>query len=123
MGSAFGFLAGYLRRQVDLVLMFCKAILLAFPATLLAIAIVAMIGPGLRNSLFAISLVSIPAYARLSRSAVLALREQDFVIAALSLGGRGRRRVLSPLAPDSFPPPVGRTTLSSAFAMPGAGAA
>ena len=57
VGSTLGFLAGYLRRQVDLVLMFCMDILLAFPATLLAIAIVAMIGPGLRNSLFAISLV------------------------------------------------------------------
>src|SRR5439155_1105974 len=86
VGSTLGFLAGYLRRQVDLVLMFCMDILLAFPATLLAIAIVAMIGPGLRNSLFAISLVSIPVYARLSRSAVLALREQDFVIGARPAG-------------------------------------
>ena len=75
VGSTLGFLAGYLRRRFDLVLMFCMDILLAFPATLLAIAVVAMIGPGLRNALFAISLVSIPVYARLSRSAVLALRD------------------------------------------------
>src|SRR6185369_4288809 len=77
LGSALGFLAGYLRGRTDLVVMFCMDIVLAFPATLLAIAIVAMIGPGLRNSLFAISLVSIPAYARLSRASVLALREQE----------------------------------------------
>ncbi|OLA95328.1 MAG: peptide ABC transporter permease [Candidatus Rokubacteria bacterium 13_2_20CM_69_15_2] len=117
VGSTLGFLAGYLRRQVDLVLMFCMDILLAFPATLLAIAIVAMIGPGLRNSLFAISLVSIPVYARLSRSAVLALREQDFVIAALSLGGSGRRVVLSHIVPNSLPPLIVQTTLSIAFAI------
>ena len=117
VGSTLGFLAGYLRRQVDLVLMFCMDILLAFPATLLAIAIVAMIGPGLRNSLFAISLVSIPVYARLSRSAVLALREQDFVIAALSLGGSGRRVVLSHIVPNSLPPLIVQTTLSIALAM------
>ena len=117
VGSTLGFLAGYLRRQVDLVLMFCMDILLAFPATLLAIAIVAMIGPGLRNSLFAISLVSIPVYARLSRSAVLALREQDFVIAALSLGGSRRRVVLSHIVPNSLPPLIVQTTLSIAFAI------
>src|SRR5437899_11598964 len=116
VGSTLGFLAGYLRRQVDLVLMFCMDILLAFPATLLAIAIVAMIGPGLRNSLFAISLVSVPAYARLSRSAVLTLREQEFVLAARSLGGSGRRVVLSHLVPNSLPPLTVQATLTAAFA-------
>ena len=97
--------------------MFCMDILLAFPATLLAIAVVAMIGPGLRNALFAISLVSIPVYARLSRSAVLALREQDFVIAARSLGGSGRRVLLGHIVPNSLPPLIVQTSLSIAFAI------
>jgi len=117
VGSALGFLAGYFRRQVDLVVMFCMDIVLAFPATLLAIAIVAMIGPGLRNSLFAISLVSIPAYARLSRGAVLALREQEFVLAAEGLGCSGRRVLLSHIVPNSLPPLIVQTTLSIAFAI------
>jgi len=117
LGSLLGFLAGYLRRQVDLVLMFCMDILLAFPATLLAIAIVAMIGPGLRNSLFAISLVSVPAYARLSRSAVLTLREQEFVLAARSLGGSGGRVLVSHIVPNSLPPLIVQATLSVAFAI------
>jgi len=117
VGSTLGFLAGYLRRRFDLVLMFCMDILLAFPATLLAIAVVAMIGPGLRNALFAISLVSIPVYARLSRSAVLALREQDFVIAAWSLGGSGARVLLSHIVPNGLPPLIVQTTLSIAFAI------
>jgi peptide/nickel transport system permease protein len=117
IGSALGFLAGYFRRQVDLVLMFCMDILLAFPATLLAIAIVAMIGPGLRNSLFAISLVSVPVYARLSRGAALALREQEFVLAAQGLGCSAGRVLLSHIVPNSLPPLIVQTTLSIAFAI------
>jgi peptide/nickel transport system permease protein len=117
LGSAMGFLAGYLRGRVDLAVMFCMDIVLAFPATLLAIAIVAMIGPGLRNSLFAISLVSIPAYARLSRSSVLALREQEFVLAAQGLGGSAGRVLASHIVPNSLPPLIVQTTLSIAFAI------
>jgi peptide/nickel transport system permease protein len=117
IGAALGFLAGYVRGRVDLVVMFCMDIVLAFPATLLAIAIVAMIGPGLRNSLFAISLVSIPAYARLSRSSVLALREQEFVTAAQSLGCTGWRVLTSHVVPNSLPPLIVQTTLSIAFAI------
>jgi peptide/nickel transport system permease protein len=117
IGSALGFLAGYFRRQVDLVLMFCMDILLAFPATLLAIAIVAMVGPGLRNALFAISLVSIPVYARLSRGAALALREQEFVLAAQGLGCSAGRVLLSHIVPNSLPPLIVQTTLSIAFAI------
>src|SRR5262249_57575576 len=113
IGSALGFLAGYLRGRVDLVVMFCMDIVLAFPATLLAIAIVAMIGPGLRNSLFAISLVSIPAYARLSRSSVLELREQEFVVAARGLGGSAWRVLVGPIVPHSLPPPIVPTTPST----------
>ena len=116
-GSALGFLAGYVRGHVDLALMFCMDILLAFPATLLAIAIVAMIGPGLRNSLFAISLVSVPVYARLSRGAALALCEQEFVLAAQGLGCSGARVLLSHIVPNSLPPLIVQTTLSIAFAI------
>jgi len=125
IGSALGFLAGYLRGRVDLVVMFCMDIVLAFPATLLAIAIVAMIGPGLRNSLFAISLVSIPAYARLSRSSVLELREQEFVVAARGLGGSAWRVLAGHIVPNSLPPLIVQTTLSIAFAIlePGRAAA
>ena len=97
--------------------MFCMDILLAFPATLLAIAIVAMIGPGLRNSLFAISLVSIPVYARLSRSAVLALREQEFVTAARGIGGNARRVLLRHIFPNSLPPLIIQTSLAISGAI------
>lgn len=116
-GSALGLLAGYAGRRVDLVIMFLMDILLAFPATLLAIAIVAMIGPGLRNSLLAISVVSIPLYARLGRSTVLALREQEFVTTARALGGSDLRVLLRHIFPNSLPPLIVQATLGVAFAI------
>ncbi|HWT83883.1 MAG TPA: ABC transporter permease, partial [Candidatus Methylomirabilis sp.] len=103
LGSFLGLLAGYAGKRTDLCLMFCMDILLAFPATLLAIAIVAMIGPGLRNSLIAISIVSIPFYARITRGEVLALKEREFVTAARGLGGNSRRVILWHIFPNTLP--------------------
>jgi peptide/nickel transport system permease protein len=117
VGSLLGLVAGYAGRRVDLVLMFCMDILLAFPSTLLAIAIVAMIGPGLRNSLLAISTVAIPIYARIARGAVLELREQEFVTAARCLGGAGTRVILRHILPNALPPLIVQTTLAIAFAI------
>jgi peptide/nickel transport system permease protein len=116
-GSILGLLAGYVGRWVDLSLMFCMDILLAFPATLLAIAIVAMIGPGLRNSLIAISLVSIPFYARIARGAVLSLKKQEFVVAAEGLGGSHLRVLFRHIFPNTLPPLMVQTTLGIAFAV------
>jgi peptide/nickel transport system permease protein len=117
LGTLIGLVSGYAGRRVDLVLMFAMDILLAFPSTLLAIAIVAMIGPGLRNSLLAISLVSIPVYARIARGSVLELREQEFVAAARILGGSALRVLLRHVFPNSLPPLIVQTTLAIAFAI------
>ena len=117
LGSLLGLVAGYAGRRTDLTLMFLMDILLAFPSTLLAIAIVAMIGPGLRNSLFAISLVSIPVYARIARGAVLELRELEYVTAARALGGAARRVLMRHIFPNTLPPLIVQTTLAIAFAI------
>jgi peptide/nickel transport system permease protein len=116
-GSVLGLLAGYAGHRTDLCLMFCMDILLAFPATLLAIAIVAMIGPGLRNSLIAISVVSIPFYARITRGEVLALKEREFVTAARGLGGSSQRVIFWHIFPNTLPPLTVQTTLAVAFAI------
>jgi len=117
LGSLLGLVAGYVGRTADLIIMFCMDILLAFPGTLLAIAIVAMIGPGLRNSLLAISTVAIPIYARIARGAVLELRELEFVAAAKALGGSGPHVVMRHILPNSLPPLIVQTTLAIAFAI------
>jgi peptide/nickel transport system permease protein len=117
IGSCLGLLAGYAGRWTDLCLMFCMDILLAFPATLLAIAIVAMIGPGLRNALIAISVVSIPFYARITRGEVLGLKEREFVTAARALGGGPVRVIVCHIFPNTLPPLAVQTTLAIAFAI------
>ena len=117
LGSTLGLMAGFRGRRVDLCVMFCMDILLAFPATLLAIAIVAMIGPGLRNSLIAISVVSVPFYARITRGEVLALKEREFVTAARGLGGSAFRVVLWHIFPNTLPPLTVQTSLAVAFAI------
>jgi peptide/nickel transport system permease protein len=117
LGSTLGLMAGFRRGRVDLCVMFCMDILLAFPATLLAIAIVAMIGPGLRNALIAISVVSIPFYARITRGEVLTLKEREFVTAARALGGGSVRVILSHIFPNTLPPLAVQTTLAIAFAI------
>jgi peptide/nickel transport system permease protein len=117
VGSIIGLVSGYFGRRIDLVAMFCMDILLAFPGTLLAIAIVAMIGPGLRNSLLAISIVAIPIYARIARGAVLELRELEFVTAARALGGTDRLVVMRHILPNTLPPLIVQTTLAIAFAI------
>lgn len=117
LGASLGLLAGYAGRRTDLCLMFCMDILLAFPSTLLAIAIVAMIGPGLRNSLIAISVVSIPFYARITRGEVLGLKEREFVTAARGLGGSALRIILCHIFPNTLPPLAVQTSLAIAFAI------
>ena len=86
IGLAMGLVAGYSGGWVDSVLMRLADILFAFPAILLAIAIVAALGPRLLNAMLALAIVFIPAFARLVRASVLSLREREFVIAAKASG-------------------------------------
>ncbi|NWF78573.1 MAG: ABC transporter permease [Chloroflexi bacterium] len=86
LGLALGLLAGYYGGWVDGLIMRLADIMFAFPAILLAIAIVAALGPSQLNAIFALTIVFVPAFARLVRSQVLTLRTQDFVIAARALG-------------------------------------
>jgi peptide/nickel transport system permease protein len=97
VGGLIGVVAGYYRR-LDGVIMRLIDIMMAFPGILLAIAIVAALGPGLINVIVAIGINEIPGFARITRSLVLGLREQEFVTAAQLMGGRDayivRRHVL-----------------------------
>jgi len=117
VGSVLGLLAGYLGQWLDLVVMFCMDILLAFPSTLLAIAIVAMVGPGLGNSLLAISLVSIPIYARLIRSVVLSVRQEEYIAAARGVGASQPRILFRHIAPASIAPVVVQGSLGIALGV------
>jgi peptide/nickel transport system permease protein len=90
IGVVFGLLGGYYKGWVETVLMRLTDIMMAFPYILLAIAIVAGLGPGLRNAMLAIGIVGFPLYARLVRGVVLSVREREFVEAARALGATDR---------------------------------
>ncbi|HET8531591.1 MAG TPA: ABC transporter permease, partial [Methylomirabilota bacterium] len=90
IGVLLGLHAGYWGGRVDTVVMRLTDILMAFPYILLAIAIVAGLGPGLTNAMMAIAIVGFPLYARLVRGVVLSLREREFVEAARALGSPDR---------------------------------
>ena len=103
-GAGVGAVAGYVGGHVDEVLMRVVDIVLAFPPIVLAMAITAALGAGLRNAMFAILLVSWPEFSRLMRGQVLSIKENDYVIAARALGAPGFRVVLSHIIPNAFPP-------------------
>ena len=117
LGTVLGALAGYRGGWVDNAIMRLMDIMLAFPALLLAIAIVAILGPGLTNMLFAIGTVSIPTYARLVRSQVLSIREQDYVLAALAVGVPSGRILFRTILPNCITPIIVQGTLSIATAI------
>jgi peptide/nickel transport system permease protein len=110
-GAAVGAVAGYAGGRVDEVLMRVVDVVLAFPPIVLAMAITASLGAGLRNAMIAILLVSWPEFSRLMRGQVLSLKENDYVVAARALGATGSRVVLTHILPNAFPPIVVKGTL------------
>ena len=116
IGSIIGLAAGFFGGRFDLLIGWITDILLAFPGTLLAIAIVAVRGPGLDNALVAISIVQIPIYVRLARGAVIGVRELDYVQAANALGAGQLRILFRHLLPNSLTPLIVQATLSIATA-------
>ncbi len=116
-GGLIGLASGYAGGVVDLLLMRLVDALLAFPGLILAIAVVAALGPGLRNAMIAIGIVAIPVYARLVRAMVLQLKQMDFVIATRSLGATPLRLVLRHLIPNLLNPVIVQISLSAGFAI------
>ena len=88
IGSLLGLVSGFLGKRVDLAIMFAMDVMLSFPGLLLAVAVVALLGPGLRNSLLAITIVSIPVYARIARSTVLSVKQLEYINAARAASAR-----------------------------------
>lgn len=86
-GVSLGLAAGYVGGRLDALIMRVMDALLAFPAILLAIALMAVLSPSLENAMIAIGIISIPAFARITRANVLSLREKEFVEASRALGG------------------------------------
>lgn len=111
IGTILGLSAGYFGGWVDTTTMRVMDVLLAFPAILLAIAIVAVRGASLTNTIIAVAIVGIPGYARVVRSVVLSVRQRDFIEAAQMIGVSDTRIMFVHVLPNSLSPLIVQATL------------
>lgn len=116
-GTLLGLISGYRGGWLDATLMRSMDVLFAFPVVLLAIALVAVFGPSLRNTMVAIGVVFTPIFARVVRGSVLSVRENLYIRAVRSLGASDMRIVLRHVLPNVAAPVIVQTSLSLAFAI------
>jgi peptide/nickel transport system permease protein/dipeptide transport system permease protein len=116
-GSFLGSLAGYYKGWPDNLIMRFMDILLAFPHILLAIVIVAYLGPGLRNAMMAIGIINIPRFARIVRASVLEEYEKDYVTAARAVGSGNRRIIFNAIFPNCLAPIIVQASLGFGAAI------
>jgi peptide/nickel transport system permease protein len=114
IGVTLGLLSGYYGGWLDGVLMRVVDVLLAFPGLLLAIALVAVLGPDINNVILALTALGWVAYARLVRGQVLAVREEEYVLAARTSGMSALRVMFVHILPNILPPVIVQTTFSLA---------
>jgi peptide/nickel transport system permease protein len=100
VGGGIGLIAGFMRGRIETLLMSIVDVFLAFPALILLIAIVAFLGADLKNVVIGISLVSIPAFARIARATTLTFSQREFVLAAEAAGATKRRILLREILPN-----------------------
>lgn len=117
IGVAIGAVTGYYGGRVDNIFMRIIDVIQALPDILLAIAIMAALGPGLTNLMIAVGIAAIPGYARLVRSSVLSLRDQEFVEAAKANGSSDFRILTKHILPNCMAPIIVQATLGVAYAI------
>ncbi|MDL2327777.1 ABC transporter permease [Ruminococcaceae bacterium OttesenSCG-928-A11] len=117
IGGVFGAIAGYYGGRTDNIIMRAMDILMAMPSILLAIAIVAALGPGLVNVLIAIGISYVPTFARVVRAAVMTVRGQEFVEAAGAVGASDARIIFKQIIPNTMAPIIVQATLGVAGAI------
>jgi peptide/nickel transport system permease protein len=103
VGGTLGMIAGYFGALADRVIMGVMTVLLCFPALILAIALIASLGPNVANVTLAIGIIFVPAFARITRANTLSLRSREFVLAAEALGARLPRILLREILPNLMP--------------------
>ncbi len=117
VGATLGAIAGYTGGTTDNVIMRIMDIMLSFPSILLALVIVAAIGPGLFNAMLAVGIVSIPTFARITRATVIKENENVYVMAARSLGANNNRVLWRHIVPNSLSPLIVAASLGIAVAI------
>ena len=116
-GVPIGLAAGFAGGWLDRLTMRLVDILVSFPTILLAIIVITIFGPGLRNAMIAIGIAQVPLYARLTRGAVLKVKELDYVLAARASGAPESRVLWCHVVPNCLPPLLVQSTLFFATAI------
>lgn len=117
IGALLGITAGYVGGRTESGIMRLMDVMLAFPSIILAIGIVALRGPGLNNTILAVSIVNIPSFARVARASTLAIKEFEYVTAARATGARSWRVLLRAILPNAAAPLVVQATLGVGSAI------
>ena len=116
-GTLLGSVSGYYKGRLDNIVMRGIDIILSFPYILLAIVVVAYLGPSLQNAMLAIAITYVPRFARIVRASVLEESEKDYVMAARAIGARNLRIIFITILPNCMGPLIVQTTLSFASAI------
>lgn len=114
VGGLLGAIAGYGSRRVDNIIMRIMDVFLAIPSTLLSIALVAALGTSVTNMMLAISISNIPPFARIVRSSVLTIKNEEYIEAARAIGASDKRIILKHILPNCMGPIIVQATLSIA---------
>lgn len=117
IGTVFGALAGYYGGKIDMIIMRFMDIILAFPSLLLAIAFMSALGKGIDKAVIAISIVTIPEYARIVRGCVLSVKENEYVQAAKAIGNSDGAIIFRHILPNILSPIIVRATLGISTAI------
>jgi peptide/nickel transport system permease protein len=116
-GSALGLLAGYVGGWTDALIMRVVDVMLAFPGILLAIAIVAVLGPGIDNVMIAVGIEAVPVYVRTTRASTLSVKQNEFIVAANASGARASRVITRHILPNVAAPIIVLATLGVGIAV------
>ena len=117
VGATLGIVAGYFGGKTDSIIMRLTDVLLSIPSILLAIAIVAAFAPSLKNLIFAIGIAGIPTYTRIARSAVISVKEKQFIEAAHAEGMSNKKIIMRHVVPNSMSPLIVQATMGIASAI------
>ncbi len=117
LGVAMGILSGYYGGWIDIIFMRYIDLQWAFPNFIIAVYLVAVFGTGLANVIVAISLAFLDDFARITRGMALSIREEEYVLAARSIGASGSRVMLRHILPNAIAPIIVQATLSVSFAI------
>jgi ABC-type dipeptide/oligopeptide/nickel transport system permease subunit len=117
LGMPIGIVSGYMRGATDDILMRLMDAIVAFPGLVLALGLIAARGPSVENIIFAIGLANIPFIARVTRGQALAVREQDYIMASVSVGASSMRIMFRHVLPNTMAPIIVQSTLGMAYAV------